>query len=332
MSIRVAVDAMGGDHAPSVAVRGCVDAARAMGDSVQILLFGPEGELSPLLSAAGSRSNVTVVHAPRVIGMCESPAVAVKGKPDSSICMAAGAVAKGHADAFVSAGNTGAVMAAALFILGRLKGVSRPAVIGHYPTVKGFCVLLDVGTNVDCKPEHLRQFAHMGAIYSERVLKVKNPSVGLLNIGEEPGKGNEQAKAAHQLLSEASGLNFIGNVEGRDVMRHGADVVVCDGFVGNVVLKLGESVAHIIPQMIGEEMQRQKMTPDDQAVVARALAGVSKRFDYEEYGGVPMLGIGGTVIIGHGGSREKAFGNMVRAAVETARQDVAGSISAALAS
>jgi phosphate acyltransferase len=332
MSIRVAVDAMGGDHAPSVAVHGCVDAARAMGDSVQVLLFGPQGELTPLLEEAGSPSNVTVVDAPQVIGMSESPAAAVKGKPDSSICLAAGAVRHGHADAFVSAGNTGAVMAAGLFILGRLRGVSRPAVIGHYPTIKGFCVLLDVGTNVDCKPEHLRQFAHMGAIYSERVLKVEKPTVGLLNIGEEPGKGNEQAKAAHQLLSDSSGLNFVGNIEGRDVMRHGADVVVCDGFVGNVVLKLGESVAHIIPQMIGEEMERQKMSADDKGVVARALEGVSKRFDYEEYGGVPMLGIEGTVILGHGGSKEKAFENMVRAAVETARQDVAGSISAALAS
>ncbi|MBO6574546.1 MAG: phosphate acyltransferase PlsX [Rhodothermales bacterium] len=331
MSIRVAVDAMGGDHAPSVVVAGCVAAARAASD-VQVLLFGPGEELQVLLDAEGSPHNVQVVDAPDVIGMAEAPAAAVKGKPDSSICRGLGAVSAGMADAFVSAGNTGAVMAGSLFILGRLPGVARPAVIGIFPTIKGRCLILDVGTNVDCKPEHLLQFAHMGSIYAERVLKVERPVVGLLNIGEEPGKGNDQAKAAFELLEQAEGLNFRGNIEGRDIMEHAADIIVCDGFVGNVVLKLGESVASVLPRMIGAEMQRQQMGPQEQQAVGKALGGVARQFDYEEYGGVPLLGVGGTVIIGHGGSREKAFQNMVAVAVEAARQDVPGSISAALAS
>lgn len=330
MKIRVAVDAMGGDHAPGVVVNGSVAAAKRSED-VHVMLFGPVDVLAPLAEAAGAPSNVTVHDAPQVIGMAESPATAVKGKPDSSICKGLGAVAQGHADAFISAGNTGACMAGSLFILGRLPGVSRPAILGIYPTVKGRCLLLDAGSNMDCKPEHLVQFAHMGSVYSQRVLKVDSPTVGLMNVGEEPGKGNEQTKEAYELLLTA-GLNFVGNIEGRDVMDHAADVVVCDGFVGNVMLKLGESIASVLPRMLGAEMKRQGMTPEEQAVVARALNGVAKQFDYEEYGGVPLLGVKGTVILGHGGSKEKAFENMVLVAVEAARQDVPGSISASIGS
>lgn len=330
MKIRVAVDAMGGDHAPGVVVNGSVAAAKRA-ENVHVMLFGPADVLRPLAEEAGAPSNVTVHDAPQVIGMAESPATAVKGKPDSSICKGLGAVAHGHADAFISAGNTGACMAGSLFILGRLPGVSRPAILGVYPTVKGRCMLLDAGSNMDCKPEHLVQFAHMGSVYSQRVLKVNSPTVGLVNVGEEPGKGNEQTKEAHELLLTA-GLNFVGNIEGRDVMEHAADVVVCDGFVGNVMLKLGESIASVLPRMLGAEMKRQGMSPEEQAVVARALSGVAKQFDYEEYGGVPLLGVKGTVILGHGGSKEKAFENMVLVAVEAARQDVPGSISASIGS
>jgi phosphate acyltransferase len=332
MPIRVAVDAMGGDHAPGVVVPGCVEAARALGDSVQVILFGPEEVLAPLLESSGVPSNLRVVHAPEVIGMAEAPAAGVKCKPESSICKGVRAVAEGEADAFVSAGNTGAAMAASLFTLGRVPGVSRPAIIGYYPTTRGRCIMIDVGTNVDCKPEHLVQFAHMGSVYSSRVLKTDHPTVGLMNVGEEPGKGNQQAKATYELLSNAQGLKFFGNIEGRDLMEHAVDVVVCDGFVGNVMLKLGESVATTLPKMIAEEMVRQEMTADERTVVARALRGVKSRFDYEEYGGVPLLGVKGAVILGHGGSGAKAFAKMVEVAVEAARQDLPGAISAALAS
>ena len=329
-AIRVAVDAMGGDHAPGVAVDGCVAAARRSPD-VQVMLFGPENVLAPLVSQADPPANLSVHHAPQVIDMAESPAVAVKGKPDSSICRGLGAVAHGHADAFISAGNTGACMAGSLFILGRLTGISRPAILGVYPTIKGRCMLLDAGSNMDCKPEHLLQFAHMGSVYSERVLKVEKPTVALMNVGEEPGKGNEQVKAAFDLLQD-SGLNFVGNIEGRDIMAHAADVVVCDGFVGNVMLKLGESIATVLPRMLAEEMTRHGMSQEEQQTAARALSLLARRFDYEEYGGVPLLGVKGSVILGHGGSKAKAFENMVLVAVEAARQDVPGSISASLAS
>ncbi len=333
MPVRVAVDAMGGDHAPAVVVEGCIQAARSLSGDVQILLTGPAEEIGRLIREAGAEdAGLQVLHAPEVIGMGDSPATAVKTKTGSSIHVGLAAQREGAADAFVSAGNTGAVMAAALFILGRLPGVSRPAIIGYFPTLRDFCLLIDVGTNVDCKPEHLVQFALMGSVYAEKILRRERPVVAIMNIGEEPGKGNEQVKNAFSLLSAEPGINFRGNIEGRDLMQHPADVVVCDGFVGNIMLKLGESIASVLPQMIGAEMKRQQMGPAEQAVVGRAFEGVRRRFDYEEYGGVPLLGVGGNVIIGHGGSGARAIANMVRVAADVVRQDVSGSITTALAS
>ncbi len=281
-----------------------------------LLLTGPQEQITPLLEelSEAERARITVIDAPDVIGMDESPATAIKTKTASSIHVGMGLCKAGKADGFVSAGNTGAVMAGGLFILGRLPGIARPSVIGYFPTLKGTCILLDVGTNVDCKAEHLVQFARMGAIYAREVLGADNASVGLLNVGEEPGKGDELAKAAHAALSQADGLNFIGNIEGRDVMAHAADVVVCDGFTGNVLLKFGESVAGILPKMIGAEMMRLQMPPEEQAIVGKALQGVRARFDYKEFGGMPLLGIDGTVLIGHGGSDATAVKNMILAA------------------
>lgn len=332
MPIRVAVDAMGGDDAPEVVIDGAMRAMRAAGGELQVLLFGPEDRVRHALSAHDDANElpVQVVDAPEVIGMGESPASAVKSKQKSSIHLGLGAHRHGKADAFVSAGNTGAVMAASLFILGRLPNVARPSVLGYYPTTVSYCIFLDAGTNVDVKPEHLVQFAKMGSIYAESVLKRENPVVALMNIGEEPGKGNEQVKAAYDLLVRAPGINFRGNVEGRDLLHHAADVVVCDGFVGNVMLKLGESVATAFPHMLGEEMKRQQLTDQERALVARVVGGVQKRFNYEEYGGAPLLGVNGNVIIGHGGSSARAIERMIMIAVEEARQDVAGSIAAAL--
>lgn len=326
---------MGGDRAPSVVIEGAVRAVKSAPEPVEVLLFGPEDNLRQAAEAAGVTADlptIQIVHAPEVIGMGESPAAAMKGKPHSSIHLGLGAVKAGKADAFVSAGNTGAVMAASLFILGRLPGVARPSVIGYYPTVKSFCILLDVGTNVDCKPEHLLQFAQMGTIYARNALKRENPVVALMNIGEEPGKGNEQVKLAFELLAEANNVNFRGNIEGRDVLEHAADVIICDGFVGNIMLKLGESVATALVRMIQDEMDRQGLSPEQKQATMLILRGVLKQFDYQEYGGAPLLGVDGTVLIGHGGSSARAIERLILKAAEVAREDIPGSISAALGS
>lgn len=316
MPIRIAVDAMGGDDAPDVVVQGAAMVLAESDRDVHLILTGPAHRVEPLVQElpAAIRQRMTVVDAPDVIGMDDSPATAIKTKTASSIHVGLGLCKQGKADGFVSAGNTGAVMAGGFFILGRLPGVSRPSVIGYFPTVKGTCIVLDVGTNVDCKPDHLVQFARMGAIYAERVLGVGEPRCALLNVGEEPGKGDELAKAAHEALTAAEGLHFVGNVEGRDIMKHAADVVVCDGFTGNILLKFAESVAEILPRMLGAEMHRMAMSPEEQGTVARAFGGVKARFDYREFGGVPLLGVDGNVVIGHGGSDAYAIKNMILAA------------------
>jgi phosphate acyltransferase len=332
MAIRVAVDAMGGDRAPSVVIEGAIRATEAAPDTCEILLFGPEDRLRAELKSDWdiSRYPIQIVNAPEVIGMGESPAAAVKGKPKSSIHLGLAAHKQGQADVFVSAGNTGAVMAASLFILGRLANVARPSVIGYYPTTKSYCIVIDVGTNVDCKPEHLVQFAQMGSIYARTVMQRENPVVALMNIGEEPGKGNEQVKEAYDLLRSTPGLNFRGNIEGRDVLDHAADVIVSDGFVGNIMLKLGESIATGFIHMIDQEMSKQQLSPEQRQVVMQVLRGVLRQFDYQEYGGAPLLGVNGNVIIGHGGSSARAIERLILKGVEVARQDLPHAINSAL--
>ena len=331
MSIRIAVDAMGGDDAPQVVIEGAADAVRQANGQLKVVLVGPESILKQELDYCDSSCArwLEVAHAPDVIGMDESPTAAVKNKRTSSIHIGLQMHRAGDVDAFVSAGNTGAVMAASLFILGRLSGVARPSLIGFYPTTNNFCIVLDVGANVDCKPEHLVQFARMGSIYVEKVLQRQQPTVALMNIGEEPGKGNELVKVAHGLLQDAH-LNFVGNIEGRDLMHHAADVVVCDGFIGNIMLKLGESVSTALMEMLAEEMKAQQLNIDEQRLVARVLHGVRQRFNYEEYGGAPLLGVNGNVAIGHGGSSRRAIEKLILSAVEMVRQDVTSSIASAI--
>lgn len=326
MSVRVAIDAMGGDYAPAATVEGALRAAR----EVDVLLVGRKDELENELAKHDGSPRVEVVDAPEVIGMGEAPAAAVKGKPRSSINIGLGLHKEGVADAFVSAGNTGAVMAASLFLLGRIEGVSRPAVIGYFPSPSGVSIVLDVGTNVDCKPEHLQQFARMGSVYAKAVLGRDNPSVALLNVGEEPGKGNDLVKAAYALLEKDEAINFRGNIEGRDILMNAADVVVCDGFVGNVLLKFGESVATVLPMMIGAAVKKMGIAPEQGGALRPVLDAVKKQFDYEELGGAPLLGINGTVLIGHGGSSARAVESMILAAARAARQDVAGAIARSL--
>lgn len=331
MAVRVAVDAMGGDHAPGVVIDGTVEALAAGGD-IEVVLVGPEDTLRAELGRHDTGGlAIEIVDAPEVIGMAESPAAALKAKPRSSIHVGLGAHKQGAADAFISAGNTGAVMAAAMFLLGRVPGVLRPALPGYFPTVKSYAIVVDVGAIVDAKPEHLVQFAQMGSIYAERGMHRANPTVGLLNVGEEPGKGNEAAKAAYDLLAALDGINFIGNMEGRDIMHHAADVIVCDGFVGNIVLKLGESLATVLPHLIGAEVKKQGLGLDEIGLITRVFGNVTKPFNYEEYGGTPLLGVNGNVLIGHGGSSPRAIARMIRRAAEVARQDVCGATAAALA-
>ena len=320
---------MGGDDAPSVVIEGAVQAAQEAEGSLHILLFGQQQRLHEVLAGqddAVAELPIDVVDAPEVISMAEAPATAVKNKQRSSIHRGLAAHREGKADAFVSAGNTGAVMAASLFILKRLPGIARPSVVGFYPTIKGFCIVLDMGTNVDCKPEHLLQFARMGAIYAEHILGRERPSVALMNIGEEPSKGNEQVRAAYELLATADELHFRGNIEGHDLMQHAADVIVCDGFVGNVMLKLGESVPAILGALVQQEMERQQLSAQERDVVTRVMQGVQKPFTAEESGGWPLLGINGNVLIGHGSSTAKAIKEMILAAGSFAEKDVARSI------
>ncbi|SHK28262.1 phosphate acyltransferase PlsX [Rhodothermus profundi] len=331
MALRVAVDAMGGDAAPAVVVEGALQALDAAPERLEVQLYGPRAIVEAELEKrrALGREGLLLSDAPDVIGMAESPATAVKTKLRSSIHLGLQAVARGEADAFASAGNTGAVMAAALFILGRLPEVARPSVVGFFPTTRGRCLVLDIGTNVDCKPEHLLQFARMGVVFVERVWQVERPVVGLLNVGEEPGKGNALTKAAYELLQAAPDLNFRGNVEGRDLMHHAADVVVCDGFVGNVMLKVGESMVTAFVEMLRQEMQARGIDAVQQRQVLGLLRGVLRRFDYEEYGGAPLLGVNGAVVIGHGSSSARAIARMILAAAELVEQDVVRSIAEA---
>lgn len=328
MPVRVAIDAMGGDHAPAATVEGAVLASQ----QVDVLLVGRSEDIEKELARHEGYGNIQIVDAPEVIGMGEAPAAAIKGKPRSSIHIGLGLHREGKADAFVSAGNTGAVMGASLFLLGRVEGVSRPAAIGYFPSLEGVTIVLDVGSNVDCKPEHLHQFARMGSIYVESVLGRERPSVALLNVGEEPGKGNELVKATYPLLDEDPQINFTGNVEGRDLLMHVADVVVCDGFVGNVLLKFGESVATVVPTMIGAAIRESQVSAEDAATMQSVFSGVKKQFDYEEFGGAPLLGIKGNVLIGHGGSTARAFERMILTAAQAAREDVAGAIARSISS
>ncbi len=322
---------MGGDDAPAVVVEGAVRAARATQGALTVLLFGDETALRDALARAdGADLPIEIHHASEVVGMSDSPSHAVKNKTQSSIHLGLGAHKAGQASAFVSAGNTGAIMAASLLVLGRLPGVARPTLVGFYPTTKGFSLLLDVGSNVDCKPEHLVQFAQMGTVYAERILRRNAPTVALMNIGEEPGKGNEQAKAAFPLLQEAETLRFVGNIEGRDLLHHGADVVVTDGFVGNVLLKFGESITTAFPELIAQAMDRLKLGRAEQEMVSAVLHEMKRPFNYENYGGAPLLGVAGNVIIGHGGSTARAIEQMIYAGAELARQQVSKAIAGTL--
>lgn len=323
--IAVVLDAMGGDHAPAIPVEGAVMAARDLG--LHIYLVGQE---EPVLAELARHDHaglpITVVQAAQVIEMDEHPANAAKNKKDSSIVVGMELVKEGKARAFVSMGNTGAVMAAALFRLGRIRGVKRPALSSVFPTLQGFCFLLDIGANVDCRPEYLSQFGMMGSIYAHKVLGVANPRVGIVSNGEEEGKGSELVKEAYTLL-KSSRLNFIGNVEGKDIPAHVADVVVTDGFTGNVIIKTSEGIAKMIKEFLRTEIMRDPISILGGLLTKNAFKRASRRTDYSEYGGAILLGVDGIVAIGHGRSNAPA----IRSALRVAAQAVESGILEAIA-
>jgi len=320
----IALDAMGGDYAPGVVVEGGVLAARELEEEV-ILVGRKEAIRRELEKHDTSGLSLPIVHASQVIEMTDKPAQAVRAKKDSSMVVGMDLVKKGEAQAFVSAGNSGGVMVAALFRLGRIKGIQRPALCAILPALKEPICILDAGANTDCKSEYLLQFAIMGSVYMEKVMGVPNPRVGIISNGEEEGKGNQLVLDTYPLLKE-SGLNFIGNVEGKDVPFGLAQVVVTDGFTGNVVVKLAEGTVGFLGEVIEEEIKRSPFTALGGLLAKPAFSRVKKRLDYSEYGGGPLLGVDGIVIVAHGRSNAKAIKNAVR----LAKQMVEGEILAAV--
>ncbi len=321
--MRIGLDAMGGDEAPLKIVEGGLQALREGRNRFELVFVGRKEEVeSEILKFNPSGLNYSIEDAREVIGMEETPNVALKQKRDSSIVVGVNLHKERHVDAIVSAGNTGAFMAASTLLLGRLKGVGRPAVGTPLPTINDVCLLIDSGANSDSRPQHIVEFGVMGSIYAREILKKKNPTVGLLNIGEESSKGNEMAQAAYPLL-ERSSLNFIGNVEGRDIFAGKADVVLSDGFVGNIVLKFAESILPTLRSRFKNYATGSIVRSIRAAMAATTLKKVLKGFNYETQGGAPLLGVNGISIIGHGGSTALAVKNMVLRAEEMVNHNIA---------
>ncbi|MCP4639412.1 MAG: phosphate acyltransferase PlsX [bacterium] len=308
--MRIALDAMGSDKAPAPEIAGAVQAARA-NPELHIIMVGDEDRLKSALLAHGNPRNVSIVHASEVIRMHDSPVLAVRKKKDASLLVALRLVKEGKADGAVSAGNTGAVMVASRTILGPIKGVARSAICQMLPTTKKAVLLLDLGANVDCTARHLCDFAEMGAVYSTRALGNPNPRVGLLNIGEEQLKGNELSRSVHRSLSAAEHVNFIGNVEPRGMFEGVADVVVCDGFVGNVVLKTSEAVGGLLGRLLVRELSSTWISKLGALLSRGAFKRLKQTIDANDYTGAPLLGVNGVVIILHGAATGKGVANSI---------------------
>jgi len=309
---------MGGDHGPGQLVEGAVQAVNEYGH--QVVLLGDRGLLEEALTRhaqqlGANRGKISIVHTTEVVGMDESPMEGIRKKKDSSIRVAFQLLQQQKVEAVVSAGNSGATMAAAVKEVGRLPGISRPGIAGIFPTLKLPLVIMDVGANVDCRPQHLYQFAVMATAFSKALFGVENPKVGLLSIGEEGGKGNALVKGTHEILTHST-LNYTGNIEGRDIFHGDVDVVVCDGFVGNVCLKLSEGLAEAMVAMLREEFTKNLKSKVGYLLTRTAYANIKKRTDYAEYGGGPLLGLNGTGIICHGRSNAMAIKNAIRVAAE----------------
>ena len=326
--MKFAIDAFGGDNAPASIINGCIEAMNEF-DDFDIILCGDEEKLNALLlTEEYDASRVSILHSPDVISCEESPTSAVSHKPNSSIVRGLMLVAEGKADCFISAGSTGAVLAGSIFKIKRIPGIKRPALAPILPTLEGPAMLIDCGANVDCKPDYLVQFAHMGSAYMSGAVGIENPRVALINNGTEEGKGNELTKAAYNLLKSEHGINFVGNCEARDVMSGNYDVLVCDGFIGNTVLKSLEGTATAILKMLKREIKSKKRNKIGALLCRNAFRTLKKRMDYTEYGGAPLLGINGNVIKAHGSSDAHA----IASAIKQARKLTAGDITARIAS
>ncbi|MBW4499307.1 MAG: phosphate acyltransferase PlsX [Scytonema hyalinum WJT4-NPBG1] len=320
--VRIAIDAMGGDHAPSEIVAGALRAREELG--VKVLLVGDPQQIESKLPPKINMGQVEIVPAEDAIAMDEEPLSGIRRKPKASINVAMDLVKQKQADAVVSAGHSGAAMAAALLRLGRLRGIDRPAIGAVFPTIVASkpVLILDVGANVDCRPKFLEQFAVMGSVYSQYVLGIPKPLVGLLNIGEEDSKGNDTAVRAHQLLRENSRISFVGNAEGRDVLSGHFDVIVCDGFVGNVLLKFAEAVGEVILQIMREELPQGLHGQIGTAILKPNLKRIKQRIDHAEHGGALLLGVDGICIISHGSSQAPSIFNAIRMAKEAVDNQV----------
>ncbi len=329
MTTRIAIDCMGGDHGPSVTVPAAIQFL-AEHPAARLILVGQEDALRPLLGSQRDNERLRIVHATEVVGMDEPPALALRNKKDSSMRVAINLVKNGEADACVSAGNTGALMAISRFVLKMLPGIERPAICAPLPTSKGHTHMLDLGANVDCTPAHLLQFGIMGSMFVAALEHNDQPRVGLLNIGEEEIKGNEVVKAAAELL-RASGLNFIGNVEGDGIFKGEADVVVCDGFVGNVSLKTSEGLAQMLATSLRNEFKRNWLTKLAALIAISVLNNFKKRFDHRLYNGAILLGLKGISMKSHGSADAMAFGNAILRAHEAAKNNVVERIAGRMA-
>lgn len=315
--LKLAIDAMGGDYAPDEIVKGSLSALECF-ENLEIILTG-NSEL--LNKYKNNNSRLNFVYTSEVITNNEPPVAAIRKKKDSSMVVGLELLKAGEVDAFLSAGNTGALMAGSLFILGRIKGIDRPALAPILPTVNGAVVLLDAGSNADCKSENLLQFAAMGSVYAQKMFGIESPRVGLFNIGTEEEKGNDIVKRAFELIKN-SNLNFVGNVEGRDIVYGVAEVVSCDGFVGNAILKSMEGTASVISLLLKEELKRNIFTKLGALLIMSGLKRITKKMDYTEYGGAPLLGIKKPVIKAHGSSKAKAIFNAIRQAKNFVDNDV----------
>lgn len=323
--MRIVLDAMGTDDAPRIEVAGTIEALREHESDVEVILVGDRDAIEAELATHESAPpRISIYHAPDRVQGNDSPASVIRKKPHSSIVVGLELQRKGEADAFVSAGSTGAVMATSLFKLKTLPGVDRPAVGTLLPTAKEQCLLVDAGANIDCKPQHLVQFAHLGSIYAREIMGRTEPRIALLNIGKEPGKGDELSAAAFRVLNREDGLNFVGNLEGGGIIEGVCDVIVCDGFVGNVLLKFYESVAQFIISLIRKKLDALTENSLDFEEIFRIL-------DYSETGGAPLLGVGGVSVICHGGSSSKAIRNAIKVAVQAVRSDMVAQTASRLA-
>jgi glycerol-3-phosphate acyltransferase PlsX len=327
--MNIALDAMGGDHAPEAIIAGAVEAAKAYGITIS-LVGRPEVIAAELKRHNTNGLSLPIVSASEVIEMDDKPATAVRAKSDSSMVVACKLVKKGEAQAFVTAGNTGGALTAGILHVGRIRGIARPALIGPFPTLKGATLILDMGANADVRPEHIQQFAIMGSLYSKKIMGAPNPSVRILSNGEEAGKGNQLVIAATKLLEETPGINFEGNIESKEIPTGLADVVVTDGFTGNIFVKTAETTARLMTAVITEEVKKSPIATFGALLAKRQLQRVRERMDDSHYGGAVLLGLAGLVIVAHGRSNPTAIRHAIRVAKQAIEQDLIGTIQAGI--